>query len=97
MQPHLTESDICTAKFFLPVSKLIKLHNGILAYKVNSSKHLLCNFITTDGHVDRHYQLIKHADIIPLHATTHAQLFMRCRAIAYAAHRPFIVLKTNLN
>ena len=58
---------------FLPLSKLIKLQEGILAYKVNSDQYLLSNFIT-DGHVHRHYRLRNNADLrILLHATTHAQ------------------------
>ena len=65
----------------LPLAKLIKLQEGILAYKVNSDQHLLGNFLT-DGHVDRHDRLRNNADLrIPLHATIHAQQFIRYRAI----------------
>ena len=78
-QPHLP--DIFTAQKILSLAKLIKLQEGILAYKVNSGQYLLSNFLT-DGHVDRHYQLRNDADLrIPLLATTHAQQFICNRAI----------------
>ena len=69
------------AKKILPLDILIKLQEGILAYKVNSGQYLLRNFLT-DGLVDRHYQLRNDSDLrIPLHTTTHAQQFIRYRAI----------------
>ena len=36
LQPHI---DIFTAKHFLPLDKLIKLQEGILAYKVNNDQY----------------------------------------------------------
>ena len=81
-QPH--SRDVFMGQKILPLDELIKLQEGILAYKVNSGQYLLRNFLT-DGHVDRqirHYQLRNDADLrIPLHVTTHAQLFIRYRAI----------------
>ena len=78
-QPHSRDIFIAQKKF--APEKLIKLPEGILAYKVNIGQYLLRNFLA-DGHVDRHYQLRNDADLrIPLHVTTHAQLFIRYRAI----------------
>ena len=76
--PYLT--DIFTAQNFLPLAKLIKLQEGMLAYKVKNGQNLLSNFLT-DGHVDCHYQLRNDADLrIPLHARMHAQQIIRYRA-----------------
>ena len=78
-QPH--SKDILIAQNILPLAKLIKLHEGIIAYKVNTGQYLLGNFLT-DGLIDRHYQLRNDGDLrIPLHTTTHAQQFIRYRAI----------------
>ena len=78
-QPH--SRDILIAQNILPLAKLIKLHEGIVAYKVNTGQYLLGNFLT-DGLVDRHYQLRNDGDLrIPLHTTTHTQQFIRYRAI----------------
>ena len=78
-QPRST--DILTAQKILPLTKLIKLQEGLLSYKVNSDQYLLGNFLT-DGHVDRCHRLRNNADLrVPLHATTHAQQFIRYRAI----------------
>ena len=64
----------------LSLAKLIKLQERMLAYKASNGQYFLSNFLT-DGHVDRHYQLRNNADLrIPLHATTHGQQFIRCRA-----------------
>ena len=57
------------------------MHEGILAYDMNSDKYLLTNFLT-DGHVDRHYRLRNNADLrIPLHETTQVQQFLRYKAV----------------
>ena len=103
-QPHST--DIFTAQKCLPLARLIKLQEGILAYKVNSGQQLLRNFLT-DGHVDRHYQLRNNADLrIPLHETTHMPFnFSGTEQLkrgityqtTYVAHHPFIVLRQNSN
>ena len=78
-QPHST--DILTAQKILPLATLIKLQEGILSYMVNYVQYLLGNFLT-DGHVDRCHRLRNNDDLrIPFHATTHAQQFIRYRAI----------------
>ena len=78
-QPHST--DIFTTQKMLPIAKLTKLHEGTLAYKVNSNQLLLSNFLQ-DVHVNQYYQFRYDSDLrIPLHAKTHAHQFIRCRAI----------------
>ena len=68
-------------KKMLPLAKLIKFQEGILANKVNSDQYLLSNFLT-DGHVDRRYHSRNNADLrIPLHVTTDVQQFICYKAI----------------
>ena len=54
----------------LPLDKLIKLKEGILAYKVNNNQHLLGNFSLMAPLIDitniKNYEDLR----IPLHATT---------------------------
>ena len=45
----------------LPLAKLIKLEEGILAYKVSSDQGLRGNFFT-DIPLDRHYRLLNYTD-----------------------------------
>ena len=45
-QPHSTDS--FAAQKMLPLAKLIKLQEAILAYKVNSDQYLLSNFLTDE-------------------------------------------------
>ena len=64
-----------------PLDKLINQQEGILAYKVINSTNLLGD-ILTDRHELDHYQLRNYENLrIPLHSTTHSQLFIRYRAI----------------
>ena len=85
-QPYST--DIFTVQKILPLAELIRLQEGILAYTVNSGQYLLGNFLTV-GHVGRHYQIRNNANMrIPLYATTHAQQFIRYRAIKTRNNSP---------
>ena len=59
---------------------MIHQHEGILAYKVINGIYLLGD-IFTDRHELDHYQLKNYENIrIPLHSTSHSQLFIRYRA-----------------
>ena len=65
----------------LPLDKLINEQEGILAYKMINDTYLLGD-ILTDRHELDHDQLRNYENIrIPLHSTTHSQLFIRYRAI----------------
>ena len=78
-QPH--SRDIFLNQRILPLDKLINQQEGILAYKVISGTYLLGD-ILTDRHDLHHYQLRNDENLrIPLHSTTHSQLFIRYRAI----------------
>ena len=60
---------------------MINQQEGILAYKVINGIYLLGD-ILTDRHELDHYQLRNYENLrIPLHLTTHRQLFIRYRAI----------------
>ena len=64
-----------------PLYKLINQQERILAYKVINGTYLLGD-ILTDRHELDHYQLRKYENLrIPLHSTTHGQLFIRYKAI----------------
>ena len=68
-------------KKILPLDKLINQQEGIIAYKVINGTYLLGD-ILTDRHELDHYQLRNYQHLrIPLHSTTHSQLFIRYRAI----------------
>ena len=45
--------DIFTVQKCLPLTKLIKLQERTLAYKVNNGQYLQSNFLN-DGHIDSH-------------------------------------------
>ena len=78
-QPH--SKDIFLNQKILPLDKLINQHEIILAYKVITGTYLLGD-ILTDRHELDHYQLKYYENLrIPLHSTTHSQLFIRYRAI----------------
>ena len=73
--------DIFLNQKILPLDKLINQQEGILAYKVINGTYLLGD-ILTDRHELDHYQLNNCENLrIPLHSTTHSQLFIRYRAI----------------
>ena len=75
-QPH--SRDIFLNQKILPLDKLINQQEGILAYRVINCTYFLGD-ILTDKH---HYQLRNYENLrIPLHSTTHSQLFIRYRAI----------------
>ena len=63
------------------MDKLISQQEGILTYKVISGTYLLGD-ILTDRHDLQHYELRNDENSrIPLHSTTHSQLFIHYRAI----------------
>ena len=65
--------DIFLNQKILPLDKLINHQVRILAYKVINGTYLLDDILT-----DRHYKLRNFENIrIPLHSTTHSQLFIR--------------------
>ena len=73
--------DIFLNKKNLPFDKLINQQEGILAYKVVNGTYLLGD-ILTDRHELDHYQLRNYENLrIPLHSTTHSQLFIRYQVI----------------
>ena len=77
--PH--SRDIFVKQKILTHDKLINQQEGILAYTVINGTYLLGD-ILTDGHELDHYQLRNYEYLrIPLHSTTHRQLFIRYRAI----------------
>ena len=78
-QPHAR--DIFLNQKILPLHKLINQQEGILAYRVINGTYLLGD-ILTDRH-DLHRNQLKNDENlrIPLHSTTHSQLFIRYRAI----------------
>ena len=60
---------------------MINQHELILDYKVVNGTYLLGD-ILTDRHELDHFQLRNYENLrIPLHSTTHRQLFIRYRAI----------------
>ena len=60
---------------------MINQQDGLLAYKVINGTYLL-GYILTDTHELDQYQLRNKENLrIPLHSTTHSQLFIRYRAI----------------
>ena len=78
-QPH--SWDIFLKQKTLPLDKLINQQEGILASKVINGTYLLGD-ILTDSHDLHHYQLRNDENLrIPLHSTTHSQLFIRHRAV----------------
>ena len=78
-QPH--SKDIFLNQKILPLDKFINQQEGIFAYKAINGTYLLGD-ILTDRHELGHYQLRKYENLrIPLHSTTHSQLFIRYRAI----------------
>ena len=78
-QPH--SRDIFLNQKILPLDKLINQQEGILAYKVINGTYLLGDILTDRRELD-HYQLRNYEYLsIPLHRTTHSQLFIRYRAI----------------
>ena len=78
-QPH--SRDFFLNQKILPLDKLISKQEGILAYKVINGTYLLGD-ILTDRHDLHHHQLRNYENLrIPLHSTTHSQLFIRYRAI----------------
>ena len=79
LRPH--SRDIFLDQKILPLDKLINQQEGILAYKLINGTHLLGD-ILTDRHELDHYQLRNYENLrIPLHSTTHSQLFIRYRDI----------------
>ena len=105
-QPH--SWDVFLHKKIPPLDKLINQQEGILAYKVINFVYLLGD-ILADRHELDHYQLRNYENLrIPLHSTTHNQLFIRYKLIElsklgivylviYIAHHPSPVLGTNKN
>ena len=78
-QPH--SRDIFINQNILALDKLINRQEGILAYKVINGIYLQIDFLN-HGDVRDHIQLRNVGDLrMPLHATTHSQLFVRYRAI----------------
>ena len=78
-QPH--SRDIFLNQKIPPLDKLINQQEGILANKEISGTYLFGD-ILTDRHELDHYQLGNYENLrIPLHPTTHSQLFIRYRAI----------------
>ena len=78
-QPH--SRDIFLNQKILPLYKLINQQEGILAFKVINGTYLLGD-ILADRHELDHYQLRNYENLrIPLHSTTHSQLFISYRAI----------------
>ena len=78
-QPH--SRDIFLNQKILLLDKLFYQQEGILAYKVINGTYLFGD-ILTDRHELDHYQLRSYENLrIPLHSTTHRQLFIRYRAI----------------
>ena len=78
-QPH--SRDTFLNQKILPLDKLINQQEGILAYKVINGTYLLGD-ILTDRHELDHYQLRNYENLrIPLHSTTHSQLFICYKAI----------------
>ena len=78
---QLHSRDIFLNQKILPLDKLINQQEGILAYKVINGMYLLEDNLT-DRHELHHYQLRNDENLrIPLHSTTHSQLFIRFRAI----------------
>ena len=66
----------------LPLDKLINQQEGILAYKVINGSYLLGDILTDRRRELDHYQLRNYENLrIPLHSTTHSQLYIRYRAI----------------
>ena len=79
-QPH--SRDIFLNQKILPLDKLINQHEGILAYKVINGTYLLGDILPDRHELLDHYQLRNYGNLrIPLHSTTHSQLFIRYRAI----------------
>ena len=67
--------DLFLTQKFLLLDKLINQQQGILAYNI-------INSILTDRHELHHYQIRNYENLrIPLHSTTHSQLFIRYKAI----------------
>ena len=61
--------------------ELINQEEGILAYNVINGTYLLGDILTDRQELD-HYQHRNYENLrIPLHSTTHSQLFIRYRAI----------------
>ena len=78
-QPH--SRHIFLNQKIIPLDKLINQQEGILAYKVINGTYLLGD-ILTDRHELDHYQLRNNENLrLPLHSTTHSQLFIRYRDI----------------
>ena len=78
-QLHLR--DIFSNQKILPLDKLINQQEGILASKVINGTYLLGDILTDRCELD-HYQLRNYENQkIPLHLTTHSQLFIHYRAI----------------
>ena len=77
---HPHSRDIFLNQKILPLDKLNNQRELILAYILISGTYLLGD-ILTDRHELDHYQLKNYENIrIPLHSTTHSQLFIRYRA-----------------
>ena len=101
-QPH--SRNIFLKQKILPLDTLINQKEGILASKVINGTNLLGN-ILTDRHELDHYQLRNYENLrVPLHSTTHSQLFIRYRAIktwkslpGHLRHNPSTVLGINKN
>ena len=76
--------DIFLNHKIFPLDKLINQQERILAYKVMNGTYLLGD-ILTDRHELDHYQLRNYENlripVIPLHSTTHSQLFIPYRDI----------------
>ena len=73
-QPH--SRDILLYQKILTLNYLINQQEEILAWKVINGTYLLGD-VLTDRHDLHHYQLRNDEDIrIPLHSTTHSQLFI---------------------
>ena len=73
-QPY--SRDILLNQKILPLDKLINQQEGILAYKVIGT--YLLGGILTDRRDLHYYQLRNDENLrIPLHSTTHSQLFIR--------------------
>ena len=78
-QPH--SRDIFLNQKIISLDKLINQQEGIVAYKVVTGMYLLGD-ILTDRHNLHHCQLRNNENLrIPLHSTTHSQLFIHYRDI----------------
>ena len=94
-QPH--SRDIFLNQKILPLDCWLTNNDRILGYKVINGTYLLGDILTDTHELDHYHRVYDHYQLsndehlrIPLHSTTHSQLFIRYRAILviYVAHHP---------